>query len=318
MKKLRNGTMLILTVLSALALSGVSLRAQSGNAPSRQELLDAFRKLQKQSQAAFGAEKFDTIILPRNKTRPTDLNLKVYAGPTVRFDGVPIGNNSNASGDALQKLMVKVWAVPLDEEKQLTNKKVHLGKHRWAPKELFAIFFETSVPVQIGFYQDYEREPGGEEPRPSRQVLPDPRMPESYQTVQPGKPFRFPVNIRLDDNYKDELMSLVIVTAGDYQDLPPKKDPKTDPKKDPAKTAGENHVVFGKRYHDALDQMAKYVRAPSNPKARFNSTATTSRDASDPDMTASEFSTDHDDVAIIATSAQRYGYLQIRIRKISE
>jgi len=286
------------------------LRAQ---APSRDALLNAFDELRAKakSEGIYDPKSFIKLHVPRGGTGET-VSVDLYAGRGVkerlaRFRGVPVNDGSTASD---VKMAIKVWAVPLRDDGSLTSMKVHLGKHRWRPRERMAIFFETAIPVQVGFYQEFENSDGGE-PR-LVQVLPDKdpaKFRDARKTVQPGFAYRFPVDIELDDNRDDEVMVIVVVASGTDPDLPPKDQTVTQGK--PAK----HHAVFSRRYVDALNEKAKEARRLVS---RFRATASSDANAAQEDIDPGsmiETTGDPDKVATIAYGDNDFGMLRIRLRK---
>ena len=102
---------------------------------------------------------------------------------------------------------VKIWGQLVDP---LGNPGpcVNLQKHKWQRSERFYLWLEAAVPVQLSLFQNYP------EGRPaSRQVSPDPAFPQTFATIPAGQPYRFPALIQMDDDLRDELVSIVVVRA---------------------------------------------------------------------------------------------------------
>ncbi|EMI53517.1 hypothetical protein [Rhodopirellula sallentina] len=104
-------------------------------------------------------------------------------------------------------ISVKVWG-------QLVNPNgtpgpyVNLTKHKWERKQRFHLWLDTAVPLQLSFFQNYP------EGRPkSKQISPDPQFPSTFSTIMPGAPYKFPVMIEMDDDLRDEQMSIILVRA---------------------------------------------------------------------------------------------------------
>ncbi|MDR3182721.1 MAG: DUF4384 domain-containing protein [Planctomycetaceae bacterium] len=95
---------------------------------------------------------------------------------------------------------VKIW-FQLAKDGSFVNPTLH----RWDPGERFKIFILTPVPAYVALFQNYA------EDRPaSRQIYPDKEHPETFCAVPPGKPFALPVNFKMDDDMRSEILSLVI------------------------------------------------------------------------------------------------------------
>ncbi len=90
---------------------------------------------------------------------------------------------------------------------QLENGKyVNPTLHRWSPKEKFHVWIEPAVPVSISLHQNYP------EDRPaSRQVYPDSRYPETFRDFAAGERAKLPVAFVMDNDLRDEIMSMVVV-----------------------------------------------------------------------------------------------------------
>ena len=281
-------------------LAGVAGPARA-QAPAREALLDTFDRLRAEvrRQGIYDPHSYIHVLVPRGPGGP-GVPVEMYGGDVKRrldlFPGV------RGPGDAGRgvKMAIKVWAVPL-RDGRLTEKKVHIGKYRWRPREEMAVFFETAVPVQVGFYQEFG---GGEEPRRVR-VLPDSKFPDSSRTVQPGYPYKFPVSIELDNNYDDEVMVIVAVASGSDSDLKP------------AGIGGakvvEKHAVFG-RYYAAMDRKAREAHLVS--RFRASSSGQTDFGGGDPDPgSEAETMGDPDEVATLAYGENDYGMLRLVIHK---
>jgi hypothetical protein len=268
MKRFGYWGILILMGVGAWGM-GPCLRVADAQEPSRQQLLKEFRELSAQSKAAY------------NKVGFRDVK---SLGPVYAGKHVPLWSAVGPQRD--KSLMIKVWAVPLDGEGNLAKNKVHLGKYRWEPKQQFAIFFESAVPVQVGLYEDFEN-------KKSECRAPDPEFPSSYQTVKAGEPYRFPADIMLENTFDDELISIVVVAAGKHPELPElPPPPPVVVKKDDKYLA-----LYSREFERVSDAVRKH-------KSLFK--------LKQPDF---ESSPNVDEAALIAYGSDRFGYLQIRIRK---
>lgn len=190
-------------LLVSVAVIGL-LTAGSARADDREELLKRFDQLKANSMQA----------IQSGNVQQTETQLQ---GSATRFNLVPKCNVKPADPVAADqppvRLGVKIWGQLVDK-KGKPGKLVNLMKHRWNPKERFYIWVDAAVPVQMSLFQNYP------EGRPaSRQVSPDEKMPETFGTIMPGKPYRFPIMIAMDDDMRNELMSIVFVRS-DAASLP--------------------------------------------------------------------------------------------------
>lgn len=91
---------------------------------------------------------------------------------------------------------------------------VNPTKHRWNPGEKFYVWIEPAVPVSVSLHQNYP-----EDRPPSRQVYPDARHPETFKDFAAGSKHKLPVRFKMDDDLRDEIMSMVVVRC-DSNTLP--------------------------------------------------------------------------------------------------
>lgn len=81
-------------------------------------------------------------------------------------------------------------------------------KYRWQSKERFWIHIQTAVPIYVALFQNYP------ESRPaSRQVYPDQAYPESFKPLAANETTRLPVLFEMDDDMRNEIMSMVVVRS---------------------------------------------------------------------------------------------------------
>lgn len=193
----------LVTLSAGLALTALAAHL-SANASERDQLVQCYEQLKAASSKAVEAG--------------DQVRVKGGEGPDEKFRLV--GNcgaiTSVPAPEASQPplcLGVKIWGQLVDPFGQ-PGPFVNLVKHKWQRKERFHLWLESAVPVQLALFQNYP------EGRPaSKQISPDPRFPQTFATIMPGQPYRFPVLIEMDDDLRDELMSLVVVRA-DTQVLP--------------------------------------------------------------------------------------------------
>ena len=81
-------------------------------------------------------------------------------------------------------------------------------KRKMGVKERFYVNIQSAVPVYVALFQNYQ------ESRPeSRQVYPDNRYPDTFKVIQAGVVTKLPVPFEMDDDTRDEIMSMVVVRA---------------------------------------------------------------------------------------------------------
>ena len=185
--------------LLALGLTATAvLVAGTSYGADRSTLMKCFDALRANSLKAIKQGKAETIemkVTPASGKFRLVGDCEIEPAPPIIPGGLPTC------------LAVKIWGQPIDSFGQ-GGAYVNLTKHKWQRRERFYLWLETAVPIQLAFFQNYP------EGRPaSRQVSPDVRFPETFATIMPGAPYRFPVKIELDDDLRDEQMSLVVVRA---------------------------------------------------------------------------------------------------------
>ncbi len=100
------------------------------------------------------------------------------------------------------QIAVKVWFELPD------GTCVNPGKKKWGAKEQFYVHVEAAVPVYVALFQNYP------ESRPTtRQIYPDKNYSDSFKALQPGQGTKLPVLFEMDDDMRDEIVSMVVVRA---------------------------------------------------------------------------------------------------------
>lgn len=176
--------------------------AQTANSTNvdRQELDTAFDSLK---QGALNALELDGAATKETTVQTKDGPSKVQiVGPCQ----IPPGPLLPQCPQPVQ-LGVKIWAQLIDQAGN-EGPFVNLTKYKWSPNQRFYLWLETAVPIQMAFFQNYP-----EGILPSRQITPDERFPETFGTIMPGRPHRFPVLLAMDDNLINEQVSIVVVRA---------------------------------------------------------------------------------------------------------
>ena len=81
-------------------------------------------------------------------------------------------------------------------------------KRKMGVKERFYVHIQSAVPIYVALFQNYP------ESRPeSRQVYPDAKYPDTFKVIQAGQATRLPVPFEMDDDTRDEIMSMVVARA---------------------------------------------------------------------------------------------------------
>ena len=180
----------VLLWVGLLAVTPLSLQAQDGYA-RHQEL---FSQLMSNAEAA------------SSQTTGVDVDGARIDLPDGRFNIDPVPNVT--PNRPPYRCGVAVWFELLD------SRFVNPVKHRWNPEERFYIWIQPAVPVVVSLHQNYP-----EDRPPSRQVYPDAAHPETFSTIPGGRATRLPVRFKMDDDLRNEIMSMVVVRA-DHPNLP--------------------------------------------------------------------------------------------------
>ena len=93
---------------------------------------------------------------------------------------------------------------------------VHPTKHKWGINERFYIWVETPVPAFFHMSQNYP-----EDRHPIKEIFPDQRYPKTFYHFPAGRPYRLPVQFKMDDDQRDEIISICLVRVDDMETLPP-------------------------------------------------------------------------------------------------
>ncbi len=121
---------------------------------------------------------------------------------TTNAEGQTTTTTQTTNDTVEGKLGVKVWFELSD------GTLVNPTKRKWSPKERFYIHVQSAVPVYVALFQNYP------ESRPTtRQVYPDKGFPDSFKALQAGQETKLPVLFEMDDDTRDEIVSMVVVRA---------------------------------------------------------------------------------------------------------
>lgn len=125
-------------------------------------------------------------------------SLAIRGGNTVRFEPIVENDNQEVVNIDPSEMAVKVWFT--DAQGNPYNP----TKHRFNPKERFSIWLQASCPVTVAIFQNYLTD------RPeSRLVYPIKGKAVTYQPLQANVPVRIPIDFQMDDDMRDEIMSIV-------------------------------------------------------------------------------------------------------------
>ena len=93
---------------------------------------------------------------------------------------------------------------------------VHPLKHKWSINERFFIWVESPVPAFFYMSQNYP-----EDRPPTKEIFPDQRYPKTFYPFPAGRPYRLPVQFKMDDDQRNEIISICLVRVDDTETLPP-------------------------------------------------------------------------------------------------
>ncbi|MGL4594226.1 MAG: hypothetical protein ACRCUY_05805, partial [Thermoguttaceae bacterium] len=79
--------------------------------------------------------------------------------------------------------------------------------YSFEPNERFFVHVEAAVPVYVVLYQNFP------EAKESIQAYPVEKFPSSYRILEPGKGTKLPVLFKMDGNYLNEHMAVVVARA---------------------------------------------------------------------------------------------------------
>ncbi len=180
-------TLLLIPMLTAVTLTGIA------RGDDRADMLAQFAALEAETMTAMKSGNIQSVEASLGNTK-----FRLVGQGTIPTQGC---------------LAVKIWGQLVNPDGTL-GPYVNLTKHKWQRKERFYMWLQTAVPIQLSFFQNFP------EGRPkSKQISPDPAFPDTFSTIMPGAPYKFPVLIEMDDDLRDEQMGIVVVRA-DSQILP--------------------------------------------------------------------------------------------------
>jgi hypothetical protein len=209
-----------------------------GKANSRQAAQAVFQKLRSQfgpnglrtendgtkwEERVIGGQKVKVVVGANAKkgvrVEPVD-PMGIQLPPPVPGPGPGPGPAPGPTpGPAPAQLCVKVWAELSDDKGTQTNQFVPIEMYKWHPDERFYFWVESPVPVQLSLSQYYNI--SAAEAKDPKLVSPNPAFPNTYATVAPGQPFRFPQLFKCDHTQRDEFVTLTVIQAGAPVPAPP-------------------------------------------------------------------------------------------------
>jgi len=289
----------LLAAVAGLVVLGAGLHLEAGDQDrERADLLKAFQQMRDEFRRKLPNPK----ITEREPGFP--VSKSPYAGKKVKtMDSREVGDvvskfkpkKVQAGGQTVTaKNIVKVWATVDDDTK------VHLSNYKWKRKQSFYLWFETALPVKIALYQEHPDKPASKN---KELVLPQKDYPASFDVVQPGKPYRLPIEMEMDDDNKDEHMIIAIMGVGT----------KVEPNLTPDEKDGRRYTA--KSANDYRSDVDEFFRAAlrKNLEWKTSNKRVNLRPGQDPGSRASSRSAD--DVAIIAAGQDQSGFIKIVLKK---
>jgi hypothetical protein len=272
---------------------------------------------QKDAQAAFDqmTDLYKTVMKPLKSekrevgTGTATVIVADWPPDTFAFDPVKVPGIPDPS-----TLGVKIWASLATKDGKETGQYVCIPKYKWHANEYFYVYITSATPLQVGFYQDY---PENGMITKTRQVLPSPEFPESYQTVLPGQPYKFPTLIKMDDSLEPEFMAIVCAIPGSSPDLEINKlHPRTG-------SGNDGAVRLAKAQQEGMD--AVRGKALKSPKGRLTGVVPSIDPSNiplgsmpDPNSQVTDLkttSTNTEDVSVIQFGSQNFGYTLFKLYK---
>lgn len=265
----------IVSLIALFVFAGFLFETSANAAQvSRNQFKAAFGKLTQEGKKA----QQKMLNAPQSKSASSKFSI----APMQEIDPVVIGETTYECG-------VMVWFQLAD------GRFVNPTKHKWQRKERFKVFIRVPVPVYIGLYQNYP-----EDRPPSRQVYPDAAYPDTFCVVPPGVDFALPVDFEMDDDLRDEIMSMVVTRIDDQnviQDVPVRVS--IDDRPDSTTSTGaiiihDNHGTIGiggemkasPKVYGYMQKQNDDVLLQKNTKAKFAITGATQEYANTPDEIA--------------------------------
>ncbi len=183
----------------SIALAGIAY-GQVGSRPSRPNSNDDAAKDRATSviDAFNGLKSRGAEAVSSGRLALKDLTI---GNTTVRIVSAPTSIGAiDVAGEAGPRVQLALRAWGELAEGPDAGKTVSLTSYRWKANERFHLWIETAIPIQIALLQTLP------DSRKPKLVMPSEKYPESFGTILPGRPYRYPVRFRLDDRDEDELM----------------------------------------------------------------------------------------------------------------
>lgn len=184
--------------VSAETSSAIRSESEQAFVQLTSNALEAVNKIQKEKESGIKgamAVKFQIaeVQAPAQTTTTTTV---------TNANGTTTTNTQTSTAATPSKLGIKVWFELAD------GTMVNPTKREWKPREKFYVHIQSAVPVYVGLFQNYP------DSRPtSRQIYPNTKFTESFKAIQAGQATKLPVLFEMDDDMREEIMSMVVVRS---------------------------------------------------------------------------------------------------------
>lgn len=160
--------------------------------------IDAVNQIQKKKEEGLKGA-FDTKFQIAEVNSPSQTTTTTT---TTNSSGQTTSSTQTRTTSSPSKIGIKVWFELAD------GTIVNPTKKEWKPRERFYVHVQTAVPVYVALFQNYP------DSRPtSRQIYPNTKYSDSFKALQPGQATKLPVLFEMDDDMRDEIMSMVVVRS---------------------------------------------------------------------------------------------------------
>lgn len=183
---------LLFALIAGFCSNGLFAQDQASNETARRDaFVKGFDQLLKNSEEGIAKPAVTELV-------SKDAGSESFSKFAIASVAVPVTTSTTTQCN----LGIKVWF-------QLENgTNFNPVKRKMGVKEKFYVYVQPAVPVYVALFQNYP------DSRPeSKQVYPDNKYPESFKVLAAGQATRLPVLFEMDDDTRDEIMSMVVVRA---------------------------------------------------------------------------------------------------------